>query len=118
MTQSFNLNTTVNPIEDKSNPENIFFKISYNLIGIKKRCRKSDRHFVQLGSIPYNNGSYDLEDIKSKVQASIAENFKQIDSTHISIHLDHVIITHELGMTCTQWEPFSALNVKFQLPVV
>ena len=110
---AINLTTTVNPIES-SNPSNEFFKISFQVRGIKKRCRKSDRHFIQLGSIPYNNGEYNKEDIISKVRDSIATNIKEVHSI-VRIHLDHVIITHDMGFTSTQWEPFSKKNIIFEI---
>jgi hypothetical protein len=110
---AINLNTTVNPIES-NNPQNEFFKISFQVRGIKKRCRKSDRHFIQLGSIPYNQGEYNKEDIISKVRDSLAVNIKEVHSI-VRIHLDHVIIKNEGTFTSTQWEPFSDKNIVFEI---
>ena len=109
---AINLETTVNPIES-NNPSNEFFKISFQVKGIKKRCRKSDRHFFQLGSIPYNNGEYNKEEIISKVRDSIATNMKEVHSI-VRIYLDHVIVRDKGDFTHTQWEPFSDKNIRFE----
>lgn len=95
----------------------VLFKISIQVIGIKKRCRKSERHFFQLGSIPYNNGEYDQSAINDKVRDFLSTNMKQINSlTRVS--LDHTIVTKEEVFTSTVWEPFSDKNVRFDLNII
>lgn len=95
----------------------VLFKISIQVIGIKKRCRKSERHFFQLGHMPYNDGQFNKSDISDKVKAFIETNMKQVNSlTRVS--LDHVIIKNEENFTVTQWEPFSSKNVSFDLNII
>ena len=95
----------------------IVFKISIQVIGVKKRCRKSERHFFQLGSIPYNDGSFDQSSINNKVRDFLATNMKSINSlTRVS--LDHTVITHDEFCTQTTWEPFSDKNVRFDLNII
>lgn len=89
------------------------FRISIQLIGIKRRCRKSERHFFHFGHMPYvNNGEYDQEQLKSQVIAWIQTNMKEVHS-QVRVCLDHVIISSERGFTTTQWEPLSKLNTRF-----
>ena len=96
--------------------EKILFKISLQVIGIKKRCRKSERHFFQLGHIPYNEGQFDQSAISDKVRAFIETNMKQVNSI-VRVSLDHVIIKKEGHFTVTQWQPFSDKNVNFDLNI-
>lgn len=88
------------------------FKLSIQLIGIKKRCRKSERHFFHFGHRPYNNGEYDRKEIEQFVSDWIATNMKEVRS-QVRVCLDHVIIKNEGNFTVTQWEPFSKLNKQF-----
>jgi hypothetical protein len=90
------------------------FKISIQVIGIKKRCRKNERHMFQLGSIEYNSGEYNKESVVSLVRAFIDTNMKDVNSI-IRIHLDHVKISSERGFTHTLWEPFSDKNIRFDI---
>lgn len=95
----------------------VLFKISIQVIGIKKRCRKSERHFFQLGSIPYNDGSFDQAAINDKVRDFLTTNMKQINSlTRVS--LDHTVITQDKFCTQTTWQPFSDKNVRFDLNII
>jgi len=88
------------------------FKLSIQLIGIKRRCRKSERHFFHFGHRPYNNGGYDRNEIEQFVSDWIATNMKAVNS-QVRVSLDHVIIKNEGNFTVTQWEPFSKLNKQF-----
>ena len=95
----------------------VLFKISIQVIGIKKRCRKSERHFFQLGSIPYNDGQFDKSETSDKVKAFIETNMKSVNSlTRVS--LDHTVITKDEFCTQTTWEPFSDKNVRFDLNII
>jgi len=90
------------------------FRISIQLIGIKKRCRKSERHFFHFGHIPYLNGKVQFrkEQIINQVRDWIDTNMKEVHS-QVRVNLDHVIISNQGGFTTTQWEPFSKLNTRF-----
>ena len=120
MTQATITNSITTPsktYEKELNAPSVTFKLSIQVIGIKKRCRKSERHFFQLGHIPYNNGEYDQEAITAKVKDFLQTNMKEVHSiTRVS--LDHVITNHDRGFTCQQWEPFSNLNKSFDLNIV
>jgi hypothetical protein len=95
----------------------VLFKISIQVIGIKKRCRKSERHFFQLGHMLYNDGQFDKSSINDKVRAFIETNMKQVNSlTRVS--LDHTIVTQDKFCTLTTWQPFSDKDVRFDLNIV
>jgi hypothetical protein len=112
------INTSITaPSKSNDTDTQVLFKVSIQVIGIKKRCRKSERHFFQLGSIPYNDGQFDKSEISDKVKAFIETNMKQVNSlTRVS--LDHTIVTKEEVFTSTVWEPFSDKNVRFDLNIV
>lgn len=106
----------VSPISDlRESPTIEKFKISIQVIGIKKRCRKNDKHRFQLGSIDYNNGSYDRDAIDSLVRAFIDTNMKDVNSM-VRVSLSHVKVKNEGGFTSTLWEPFSDKNLDYNLP--
>lgn len=101
---AINLNTTV--LEVEQTPESThYYKLSYNLKGIKKRCRKSELHFFHLGRVDLN---YDHNQIIETVRASIDTNIKEVYSM-VNIHLDFITSTAE-GFE--QWMPFSDKNIK------
>lgn len=107
------INTTVTtPSKSNDTDTQVLFKVSIQVIGIKKRCRKSERHFFQLGHIPYNDGNYDHEAMKQKARDFLDTNMKEINSV-VRLSLDHVVIKNEGNFTVTQWEPFSKLNKSF-----
>ena len=117
MTQATITNSITAPsktYEKELDAPSVTFKLSIQVIGIKKRCRKSERHFFQLGHIPYNDGNFDQDAITAKVKDFLQTNMKEIHSI-IRVSLDHVITTHERGFTCQQWEPFSKLNKSFDV---
>ena len=90
------------------------FKIAIEVIGIKKRCRKNERHMFQLGSIEYNNGEYNKEGVISLVRDFVDVNMKEVNSI-VRIHLDHTKVKSENGFTSTLWEPYSDKNVRFDI---
>lgn len=100
--------------ESDYSPEVIKFKIAIEVIGIKKRCRKSERHFFQVSSIPYNDGKYDETAINQLVRDFLDVNMKEVNS-QVRVNLDHVKIRSEGLFISTLWEPFSSLNVRYNI---
>jgi hypothetical protein len=62
------------------NTTEIKFSISVYVHGVKKKCRKVERHSLKLGYIPYNDGSFDKEAISQKVRDIVATNMKSVSS--------------------------------------
>lgn len=102
--------------ESSDNTKTETFKISIQLIGIKKRCRKSERHFFQLGRIPYNNGEFNREEVEQLVRDFVATNVKELRSI-VRVSLDHVISGKDGLFHIEQWEPFSKLNKTFDMSI-
>lgn len=93
------------------------FKLSIQVIGIKKRCRKSDRHFFHFGYLPYNNGEFDKSAINDKIRDFLITNMKTVESlTRVS--LDYVTSSSDDESAIIQWKPFSDKNVSFDLNIV
>jgi hypothetical protein len=86
------------------------FKVTVIVDGIKKKCRKSDRHFLRLGYKPYNNGEFNREEIEETAKASIQTNIRQVTG-RIIVVLDHI----KRGDMMEQWQPFSDKNIQFEL---
>jgi hypothetical protein len=111
MNQATVSTSIVQPTKSEStNDVKILYRISVQLIGIKKRCRKSDRHFFHFGHMPFGDVNYD--DVKQKVRDFVYTNMKQVNS-QVRVHLDYVVIKNEGTYTVTQWEPFDAKNIRF-----
>lgn len=90
--------------------EGKFYRISVHTKGIKKRCRKSDSHMFSLGYIPYNDGSFNREEIEAKARNAISENMKStISKTHVVLNA----VTIKEGIET--WEIFGKDNVRFEL---
>lgn len=116
MNQAKITTSIVSPITDlRESPTIEKFKISFRVGGIKRRCRKLERHTFHLGSIDYNNGNYDKEAITEKVKACLETNMKEVVSPSILVSLDHVKIKEERGFTSTLWEPFGDTNKYFDI---
>ena len=95
----------------------VFFEISLQVVGVKRRCRKVERHFFTLGYIPYNNGSFNQSEIEDKVRAFLETNMKQVNSmTRVSLY--HTVITKDEFCTQTTWQPYSDKNVNFHLNII
>jgi hypothetical protein len=113
--KSVNLISSVEPLEKPFAPNGVeLFKLSIYFQGVKKRCRKSDRHLMTISHFPYNNGQYDKEAIIALVHSFIETNVTRTDSM-VNVTLDYIVKSEERGFTVTQWEPFSDRHVKFQI---
>lgn len=96
--------------------ENIgkFFKISVHVYGVKKRCRKVERHMLSLGYIPWNEGHFNQEEVEAKARAAIAENMKSVNSA-VSVALNCVTRSMDTGICIETWEIFGKNNREFKL---
>jgi hypothetical protein len=117
MTLAINLNTTVNESEVTKHEETKHFKVYVNFIGIKKKCRKSDRHSLKVTYIDYNDGIVDYDSLNILVASFLLTNVKSIDSRyHVTVTLDYVSRSYDRGFQTELWQPFSKLNQRYQLP--
>ena len=83
-----------------------YFKVTIVVNGIKKRARKIDRHFLDAGYLPYNNGFYDVEQVETLAKNFIETNMKEVNGK-IQVNLNHITFDGTFG----QWLPFSNKNV-------
>jgi hypothetical protein len=113
MTTATVLTSIVQPsdsLDEVIQKQKILYRLAVQLIGIKKRCRKSERHFLHLGHIPFGDINYD--DVKQKVKDALDTNMKAVHS-QIRVHLDYVIISDHGSYTHTEWQPFDSKNITF-----
>lgn len=54
------------------------YRISVTCQGVKKRCRKTERHYLKMGYIPYNDGVFNQAEIEAQARDFIATNMKSI----------------------------------------
>lgn len=94
---------------EKINESINYYELSYQVMGIKKRCRKSDRHFFHLGKVDLD---FDKSHVESVIRSHVQENMKTVSSM-VRIHLDY-ITTSQDGFF-EQWQPFSGKNIAFNL---
>ena len=113
---AINLNTTVINDEVTKHEGTKHFKVYVYFMGIKKRCRKSERHFLKVSYIEYNDGIVDFDKLNQLVRDSLETNVKWIDNRYtVTVSLDYVSC-FERGFKTEIWEPFSKLNQKYIFP--
>lgn len=88
------------------------FKIGVNVTGVKKRCRKVERHFLSLGYIPYNDGNFDQNELESKARAFVSENMKSVVGK-FEVVLNQVTRTKDDFGVIEKWQMFSDKNKRF-----
>lgn len=87
-----------------------FYKLGIAVNGVKKRCRKSERHFISGGYLPYNDGTFNQDEVESLARGILESNMKRIDGK-VKIVLNHV--KRDGGIET--WEIFGKTNVQFEL---
>lgn len=87
-----------------------FYKLGVAVSGIKKRCRKSERHFISGGYLPYNDGTFNQEEVESLARGILETNMKRIDGK-VKVVLNHVKVDGGIQT----WEMFGKTNVQFEL---
>jgi len=102
-----------------------FFRISLFTTGVKKRCRKVDRHLLNMGYSEYKETLSD-EDRASLEEAArnlVGRAMRSLYTNDAHISLDRVTRTAEYCDTLKRtwhnekWEPFSELNQKVEICV-
>ena len=87
-----------------------FFKVKIIVPGIKKRCRKAEKHLLKAGYLPYNGGIFNQDEIEQVARGLIETNIKQVMGK-IFVSLDYVTRDEHFE----RWEPFSDKNIRFEL---
>lgn len=91
----------------------VVFEISVYVYGIKKRCRKAEKHSLKLGSIEYNDGAFNREEIEQKARDIVATNIKTVMGDKIQVQLLRV----EIGDHFKTFEMFDKRHVNFLMPI-
>ena len=91
----------------------VVFEISVYVYGVKKRCRKAEKHSLKLGSIDWNEGAFNREEIEQKARDIIATNIKTIVGDKIQVQMLRV----EIGDFFKTFEMFDKRHVNFLMPV-
>jgi hypothetical protein len=91
-----------------------YFKLGITVNGVKRRCRKSERHFISGGYLPYNNGIFNQEEVETLARGILETNMKRIDG-RIKVVLNKVkvengIQTIIIGSSVRPWEILSSLE--------
>ena len=87
------------------------FKITVYTTGLKKRDRKTKRHFFNAGYVDYNPNmsEAELNEIKAKAVGLIETNMKSFVGVEVSLDLV------EINGHIETWMPFSAKNITLRV---
>lgn len=89
-------------------------KVYVTCNGIKKRCRKIERHMLKLGNQPL---SVSVELMKSSAYELLSKTMKTYSGA--VLHLDYVEISdREGGFLVETWKPFDDRHQRLALDVV
>jgi hypothetical protein len=92
--------------------EGKLFKVSIVVTGVKKRCRKTEQHFLSLGYIDYNEGAFNQDELSEKAKSFLSENMKEVKSTP-KINLYYVERKKDNLGTIETMQFFDKRNVSF-----
>ena len=99
-----------------SENKRVVFEISVYVFGVKRKCRKADRHSFKLGSIDYNEGAFSQDEIEQKARDIVATNMKEVQSQFIKVQMLRVERSSDNGFTSTSFQMFDDRHVNFQIP--
>ena len=90
----------------------VVFEIRVYVFGVKRKCRKSEKHSFKLGSIDYNDGVFNHDDIEQRARDIVATNMKAVEGQFITVQMLRV----EIGDMFKTFEMFDKRHVNFQVP--
>jgi hypothetical protein len=90
----------------------VVFEINVYVFGVKRKCRKSEKHSFKLGSIDYNEGAFNRDDIEQRARDIVATNMKAVEGQYIAVQMLRV----EIGDMFKTFEMFDKRHVNFQVP--
>lgn len=90
------------------------YRISVSCVGVKKRCRKTERHLLYLGYIPYNDGNVNKEELLDKARSFIAENMKSVVGVP-SVNLSFTERKKDDYGTVETFQLFDSRNVSYKI---
>jgi len=94
----------------------VVFEINVYVFGVKRKCRKSEKHSFKLGSIDYNEGAFNRDDIEQRARDIVATNMKAVEGQYITVQMLRVEKSSDNGFTSTSFQMFDDRHVNFQVP--
>lgn len=94
----------------------IVFEINVYVFGVKRKCRKSEKHSFKLGSIDYNEGAFSQDEIEQKARDIVATNMKEVQGQFIKVQMLRVEKSSDNGFTSTSFQMFDDRHVNFEIP--
>ncbi len=95
-----------------SENKRVVFEVNVYVFGVKRKCRKSEKHSFKLGSIDYNDGAFNQDEIEQKARDIVATNMKEVQGQFITVQMLRV----EIGDMFKTFEMFDKRHVNFQVP--
>jgi hypothetical protein len=89
------------------------FRMSVFVVGVKKRCRKVDRHHLNGGYMPYNDGVFDRCEVEQKARDMVDTNMKSANKIHVK--LTKVEFKEDNGITIESFLMFDDAHVAFDI---
>ena len=99
-----------------SENKRVLFEISVYVFGVKRKCRKADRHSFKLGSIDWNEGAFSQDEIEQKARDIVATNMKEVQGQFIKVQMLRVEKSSDNGFTSTSFQMFDDRHVNFEIP--
>ncbi len=94
----------------------VVFEINVYVFGVKRKCRKSEKHSFKLGSIDYNEGAFNRDDIEQRARDIVATNMKAVEGQYITVQMLRVEKSSDNGFTSTSFQMFDDRHINFQIP--
>jgi hypothetical protein len=94
----------------------VVFEINVYVFGVKRKCRKSEKHSFKLGSIDYNDGAFNQDEIEQKARDIVATNMKEVQGQFITVQMLRVEKSSDNGFISTSFQMFDERHVNFQVP--
>jgi hypothetical protein len=90
------------------------YKVYVMVWGVKKRCRVSKRHVLNMGYIPYNDGVYDKEALTQKAKDFVSTNLKKVEEAPV-LNLSYVEVGYDNGFRSEMWQAHSPNSVNWKV---
>ena len=90
-----------------------YYEASIFAIGVKKRCRKVDRHLIKLDeniSIDNARSAVEQQEIVKQAITKIDETMKQ--TRKATLTLNYMKEEHNGRFNCVTWQPFDDRNIE------
>jgi hypothetical protein len=97
---------------NQENSTQIKFSISVYVVGVKKKCRKVEKHFLKLGYIDYNEGIFDKDAVSQKARDIVATNMKSVSSA-LKVQMLRVELKKDEWGTSQSFEMYDKRHVYF-----